>query len=115
MRTPLKVSKEHFFCLAAVVLLFSSTPTQAQDDDDVPTAVPLFCMKECLNPCVAFGSPVFYRVTINNPDASGTVNLTNVIVIDDQPAPGTIVATFDSLNSGQTVVLTNSYIPNNSC
>lgn len=64
--------------------------------------------KHCLVATNSTGSAVVitYSGTVSN---SGSTTLTNISVVNNQPAPNTVVFTLSSLPAGQSVTFTNSY------
>jgi uncharacterized repeat protein (TIGR01451 family) len=70
-------------------------------------------VKFCPPQPVAPGGLLIFTATVSN---SGNITLTNVIVVNNQPAPNTPVFGPVTLTPGQVVVFTNSYItPTNAC
>src|SRR5262249_2574425 len=62
--------------------------------------------KRCPTNAVSPGQPLTFSGTVSN---SGNVTLTNVTVLNDQPAPGTLVASFALLAPGQSTNFVGTY------
>jgi uncharacterized repeat protein (TIGR01451 family) len=69
--------------------------------------------KNCPAESVAPGEFLLFTGSVSN---AGDVALTNVIIVNDQPAPNTIIMTVETLQAGEIILFTNAYrVPANSC
>ena len=69
--------------------------------------------KACPTQPVAPGQLLTFSGSVSN---TGSVTLTNIVVVDNQPAPGTAVFTVASLAPGAGTTFTGSYlVPTNNC
>ena len=68
--------------------------------------------KECPVGPTAPGQLVVFTGSVSN---TGNITVTNVVVVNDQPAPNTVVFTLASLAQGEVVRFTNSYVAPTNC
>jgi uncharacterized repeat protein (TIGR01451 family) len=79
----------------------------------VLTAPGIEVTKQCPPNAVAQGALLTFSSTVQN---TGNITLTNIVVVNNQPAPNTVVFRAAALLPGQTTNFTASYtVPNNCC
>ena len=84
----------------------SNVTAQATANCLAVTAPSLVVTKACPASPVALGGVLTFTGTVTN---TGNITLTNVVVVDDQPAPGTLVFSITNLAPGAGRAFTNSY------